>query len=147
MLDAALSNRYRYPKAAYSTVKMPSRTQADAGAADRPVVANAIRTALPGIVLFHDRVALEPAKDWQTLFDRHGLCFVTVVERHGKSNGNVAHGLLKDFGLKRGAVASSRRPRQPQHHHRRHQRSRHAGRARRDREDARRRLRGRTTAR
>ncbi len=30
-----------------------------------------------------------------------------MVERHGKSAGNVAHGLLKDFGLKRGAVASS----------------------------------------
>jgi adenine deaminase len=29
------------------------------------------------------------------------------VERHGKSSGNVAHGLLKDFGLKRGAIASS----------------------------------------
>jgi len=32
---------------------------------------------------------------------------VTVVERHGKSNGNVAYGLLKDFDLRRGAVASS----------------------------------------
>ena len=32
---------------------------------------------------------------------------MTVVERHGKSNGNVAYGLLKDFGLKRGAVGSS----------------------------------------
>jgi adenine deaminase len=31
-----------------------------------------------------------------------------VVERHGKSSQpNVARGLLKDFGLKRGAVASS----------------------------------------
>jgi adenine deaminase len=31
---------------------------------------------------------------------------VTVVERHGKS-GAAAHGLLRDFGLKDGAVASS----------------------------------------
>ena len=54
-----------------------------------------------------DRIGIEPARDWPTLFERHGLCFVTVVERHGKSNGNVAYGLLKDFGLKRGAVASS----------------------------------------
>jgi adenine deaminase len=30
-----------------------------------------------------------------------------VVERHGKSAGNVAHGLLSNFNLKRGAVASS----------------------------------------
>jgi adenine deaminase len=74
---------------------------------ERAAFANVIRTALPGIVLFHDRIAIEPAADWQTLFDRHGLCFVTVVERHGKSDGNVAYGLLKDLGLKRGAVASS----------------------------------------
>jgi adenine deaminase len=68
---------------------------------------NAIRTALPGITLIHEKIRIEPARDWPTLFERHGLCFVTVVERHGKSKGNVAYGLLKDFGLKRGAVASS----------------------------------------
>jgi adenine deaminase len=68
---------------------------------------HAIRTALPGIVLFHDRIAVEPEKDWATLFKKHDLCFVTVVERHGKSSGNIAHGFLKDFGLKRGAVGSS----------------------------------------
>jgi adenine deaminase len=68
---------------------------------------NAIKTALPGITLIHEKVAIEPAGDWTTLFERHGLCFAAVVERHGKSSGNVAHGLLKDFGLKRGAVASS----------------------------------------
>jgi adenine deaminase len=72
-----------------------------------PGILHAIRTALPGIVLFHDRIAIEPAMDWATLFKKHDLCFVTVVERHGKSPGNVALGFLKDFGLKRGAVGSS----------------------------------------
>jgi adenine deaminase len=107
LLDAALSARYRYPKAAYETVKVPPGLKLVPDMPDRPVFANTIRTALPGIVLFHDRVAIEPEADWQTLFDRHGLCFAAVVERHGKSPGNVAHGLLRDFGLKRGAVASS----------------------------------------
>ena len=106
-LDAALSARYRYPKAAYQTVRVPSGLKLIPEMPDRPVFANTIRTALPGIVLFHDRIAIEPAADWQSLFEAHALCFVTVVERHGKSDGNVAHGLLKDFGLKRGAVASS----------------------------------------
>jgi adenine deaminase len=71
------------------------------------VEARAIRTEPPGIVLKHVKVALEPANDWQTHFDRHDLCFVAVVERHGKSEGNVAVGLLNAFGLKHGAVASS----------------------------------------
>ncbi len=106
-LDAALSDRYRYPKAAYHTVKLPRIPKLVPDVPERAAFANVIRTALPGIVLFHDRIAIEPADDWQTLFDHHGLCFVTVVERHGKSDGNVAYGLLKDFGLKRGAVASS----------------------------------------
>jgi adenine deaminase len=107
VLEDVLNHRYQYPKAAYATVKVKKGLKLVPDMPKRPVIANVIRTALPGIVLFHDRIAIAPEKDWQTLFAKHGLCFVTVVERHGKSAGNVAHGLLKDFGLKRGAVASS----------------------------------------
>jgi adenine deaminase len=67
-----------------------------------------IRTAVGKIILFHDRIRIAPRKgeDWSALLQRHRLCFVTVVERHGKS-GSVAHGLLRNFGLRDGAVASS----------------------------------------
>jgi len=106
-LDAALSDRYRYPEAAYHTVKLPEGLKLTPDLPTGPVTVNAIRTELPGITLIHDRIEIEPANDWQTIFDRHELCFVTVVERHGKSAGNVAHGLLHRFGLKHGAVASS----------------------------------------
>ncbi len=106
-LDAALSSRYRYPEAAYHTVKLPSAIKLVPDLPIGPVTVNAIRTELPGITLGHEKIALQPADDWQAHFQRHGLCFVTVVERHGKSAGNVAHGLLSNFGLTRGAVASS----------------------------------------
>jgi len=106
-LDQALSQRYQYPKAAYATVKLPEKLKLTPELPAKACTVNAIKTALPGITLIHEKVAIEPAKDWPELFARYGLCFVTVVERHGKSAGNVAHGLLKDFGLKRGAVASS----------------------------------------
>lgn len=106
-LDQALSQRYQYPKAAYATVKLPEKVKLTPALPAKACVVNAIKTALPGITLIHEKIALEPAKDWPSLFTRYGLCFVTVVERHGKSAGNVAYGLLKDFGLKRGAVASS----------------------------------------
>jgi adenine deaminase len=108
VLEAALSRRYRYPRAAYRTVRVP-RNPALAPALPRsPVTANVIRTELPGIILLHDRIALKPApgEGWDRLLARHRLCFVTVVERHGKS-GSVAHGLLRNFGLRDGAVASS----------------------------------------
>lgn len=106
-LDQALSQRYQYPKAAYATVKLPEKMKLTPELPAKACTVNAIKTALPGITLIHEKVAIEPAKDWPELFARYGLCFVTVVERHGKSAGNIAHGLLKDFGLKRGAVASS----------------------------------------
>jgi adenine deaminase len=106
-LDQALSQRYQYPKAAYATVKLPAHSKLTPALPAEACTVNAIKTALPGITLIHEKIKIEPAKDWPMLFERHGLCFVTVVERHGKSNGNVAYGLLKDFGLKRGAVGSS----------------------------------------
>jgi adenine deaminase len=108
ILDQALSKRYRYPKAAYQTVQVAPKLQLTPALPTGPVTANCIRTALPGIILFHDRIALDPqpGETWPDLFAQHDLCFVTVVERHGKS-GAVAHGLLKDFGLRDGAVGSS----------------------------------------
>lgn len=109
LLDQALSKRYRYPRAAYQTVKLPTRKLKLTPAMPiQTVTANVIRAALPGIILFHDRVVLNPlaGETWTDLFAKHALCFVTVVERHGKS-GAVAHGLLKDFGLMDGAVGSS----------------------------------------
>ncbi|CAN7374452.1 amidohydrolase family protein [Rhizobium sp. LjRoot30] len=107
VLDAALSKPYRYPEAAYHTVKLPKAIKLTPELPTEKVIAHTIKTELPGITLGHVKVTLEPANDWQTHFDRHGLCFVTVIERHGKSSGNVGYGLLNNFGLKNGAVASS----------------------------------------
>lgn len=107
LLDETLSKPWRYPEAAYHTVKLPKQLKLTPDLPTEKVVANTIKTELPGIILGHVKVELEPANDWQTHFERHGLCFVTVVERHGKSAGNVAYGLLSNFSLKSGAVASS----------------------------------------
>ena len=108
ILDKALSKRYRYPRAAYQTVKIAPKLQLTPALPTKPVTANVIRTALPGIILFHDKVPLAPApgEKWPDVLAKNNLTFVTVIERHGKS-GKVAHGLLKDFGLKDGAVGSS----------------------------------------
>lgn len=107
LLDEALSSRWRYPDAAYHTVKLPKQLKLTPDLPTERVKAHCIRTELPGITAIHDTLELELANDWQTHFEKHDLCFVAVVERHGKSEGRVAHGLLSDFSLKRGAVASS----------------------------------------
>lgn len=106
LLDEALSHPYKYPRPAYKTIKLGRSRRLAPELPKTGVTANVIRTALPGIILFHERIRLEPAGSWREHFEKHGLCFVTVIERHGRS-GEVAHGLLKDFGLRDGAVASS----------------------------------------
>jgi adenine deaminase len=109
VLERALARPYRYPRAAYSTVRLPPRRGLHLVPEPpaSPVIANCIRTELPGILLFHDRLRLDPAPGgWDALRERHDLCFVAVVERHGRS-GRVAHGLLRRFGLRHGAVAST----------------------------------------
>lgn len=105
-LDAQLSKPYRYPQAAYQTVNIKDNLKLTPDLPKAPCTANVIRVELPGIVLLHRKVELHAAKDWQTHFDAHDLCFVSVLERYGKT-GEVAHGLLQNFGLSAGAVASS----------------------------------------
>ncbi len=108
ILEKALSRRYRYPRAAYRTVVLPARPRLIPELPRGAVTANVIRVAASAIILFHDRVAIRPrpGDTWPTVLARSRLCFVTVVERHGRS-GAAAHGLLRNFGLRDGAVGSS----------------------------------------
>jgi adenine deaminase len=108
VLERALSRRYRYPRAAYATVKLARNPVLTPALPAGPVTANVIRTVRGKIILAHDRIAIRPrpGEAWAAVLARHRLCFVTVVERHGGS-GAAAHGLLRDFGLRDGAVASS----------------------------------------
>ncbi len=112
LLDRQLGEaRYRYPDAAYRTVRLPSAGP-DAAALTpelptRPCRVNVIAVRDPtDIALHHEVVALDRDPDWSAHLDRHALCFVSVLERHGRG-GAVAHGLLRGFGLREGAVASS----------------------------------------
>lgn len=106
VLERALTRRYRYPRAAYATVKLPKRVRLTPELPAAPVRANAIRVVPPGIVTVRDEIALAPANSWAEHLAAHEVCFLAVVERHGR-NGGVGRGLLRGFGLRDGAVASS----------------------------------------
>ena len=68
---------------------------------------NVIRTELPGIMTFRETVFIEnKINSWSEILSLHNLCHVCVIERHGKT-GEYAHGFIKNFNLKEGAVASS----------------------------------------
>ncbi|MBL9211289.1 MAG: adenine deaminase [Opitutaceae bacterium] len=106
VLDRAMSRRYRYPRAAYATVKLPRRARLTPELPTRAATANVIRLVPPGILTAHEKLPVPAGTDGAAWLQANGLCFLTVIERHGK-NGGIGYGLLRDFGLTRGAVASS----------------------------------------
>lgn len=99
-------HRYRYPQAAYQTVKLPQTYRLVPELPRGRVRTNVIQVAPPGIVTVHKQVILDAGKTWEEHFKEHDLCFLSVVERH-RSSGNVGLGLLQGFNLKSGAVGSS----------------------------------------
>ena len=108
-LDEQLTNqRYKYPSKAYNTVHLPHNIQMIPDIPkEKDFKINVIRTELPGIVTFKEQIQInELITDWSSVITNHNLCHLCVIERHNKS-GDYAHGFLKDFDLKNGAVASS----------------------------------------
>lgn len=107
-LDEQLSNgRFVYPKQAYETVKYADELELIPQFPEGPATVNLLRTELPGIVTLHRKLQYEPDGFSQAEFmDKNDLCYLSVVERYGKS-GEIGYGFLQNFGLKNGAVGSS----------------------------------------
>ena len=109
LLDEQLTNhRYKYPSKAYNTVHISDNIQMIPKIPkEKEFKINVIRTQLPGIVTFKEQIPItELTTDWSEVLTKHNLCHLCVIERHNKV-GDFAHGFLKDFNLKKGAVASS----------------------------------------
>jgi adenine deaminase len=106
ILERALERRYHYPDRAYRTVSIKESVPLIPSLPQTEVWANLITLEAANIPTKHEVTKISPAHDWGTLLDRANCCFLAVIERHGK-NGNVAFGLLKNFGLQDAAVASS----------------------------------------
>ncbi len=108
-LDKQLSNnRYLYPRKAYETVIIPKQIKLVPSIPDKEnFYINVINTKLPGIMTFLETIKInKKPKSWNEILISHNLCHLCVIERHGK-NGDFAHGFIKNFNLKSGAVASS----------------------------------------
>jgi len=91
---------------AYRTVSVKESVPLTPSLPQTEVRANLITLEAANIPTKHEVTKISPAPDWDTLLARVNCCFLAVIERHGK-NGNVAFGLLKNFGLQDAAVASS----------------------------------------
>lgn len=108
LLEKTLSeDAYTYPPAAYKTVNLPENPKLLPNLPETAGTLNLLRTELPGIVTLHQTLELDTApENWESVLESNDLCFLTVVERYG-INGGVGYGLLQNFGLENGAVASS----------------------------------------
>ena len=109
ILDKQLSNkRYKYPKKAYNTIKIPNKINFIPKIPNKSKFKiNIIKTELPGIVTIRETInILDKPNNWIKILKDNNLCHLCVIERHGK-NKEYAHGFIKNFNLKSGAVASS----------------------------------------
>ncbi len=102
------NNRYKYPNRAYNTVTLPNEFMVIPKIPHKDnLKINIIKTELPGIMTTRETIKVtNKITDWETFLLNNNLCHLFVVERHG-INGEYAHGFLKNFNLKEGAVASS----------------------------------------
>ncbi len=108
-LEQQLENkRYKYPVRAYNTVILPNEFKLIPDIPNKEnLKVNIIKSELPGIMTTREIIKVkEIITDWKDFLLDNNLCHLCVVERHGR-NGEYAHGFLKNFNLKRGAVASS----------------------------------------
>ena len=109
LLDEQLSNKkYLYPKKAYQTIKLPKQIDLIPKIPDKDhFKINVIKTELPGIMTLQETITINNRiNDWTELLESKNICHLCVIERHGKT-GESAHGFLKNFNLKSGAIASS----------------------------------------
>jgi adenine deaminase len=106
VLEAALSKRYRYPKRALQTVNMAKSSALLPTLPPGATKAHILSITSGGILTGHDIVDLKPGASLDALVAEQELVYLTVLERHFAS-GRAGYGLLKNFGLKNGAVAST----------------------------------------
>lgn len=106
LLDAALSKRYQYPKRALETVKLAKDYPLLPKLPARAAKAHVLSITGGAILIGHEVLDVPAGTSLEAFMKANDLVFLSVLERHGL-NGNVGHGLLKGFGLKDGAVASS----------------------------------------
>jgi adenine deaminase len=106
VLEEALSKRYRYPQRALETVKIGNDYQLLPSLPASATKAHLLTLTDAMILTGHEIVEVKPGASLEDLIDEHQLTYLTVLERYGK-HGRAGYGLLKSFGLKNGAVASS----------------------------------------
>jgi len=109
LLDEQLTNqRYKYPVKAYNTINIPNDIDfLPEIPKKKKFKINVIRTELPGIMTFREIISVEHQINlWSEILSLYNLCHLCVIERYGKT-GEYAHGFIKNFNLKAGAVASS----------------------------------------
>jgi adenine deaminase len=106
LLDEALSKRYRYPQRALQTVRIPDEYTLIPALPAEATKAHILSLTDAMILTGHEVVEIKPGASLAGFVEEQQLIYLTVLERYGK-HGRAGYGLLKIFGLRNGAVASS----------------------------------------
>jgi adenine deaminase len=106
VLEEALSKRYRYPQRALETVKIGNDYKLLPELPMGTTKAHLLTLTDAMILTGHEIVEVKPGALLESLVEEYQLTYLTVLERYGK-HGRAGYGLLRSFGLKNGAVASS----------------------------------------
>ncbi len=94
-------SRFKYPKYARQTVKLKSKTSQK----DFDIKLEKGKKRVIGVI-DGEILTDELVEDVDGIDIKRDILGITVVERHGKT-GNMGMGLVKGFGIKEGAIASS----------------------------------------
>jgi adenine deaminase len=85
ILEEALSRPYRYPQAAYHTVKLPKNLKLTPNLPTETVIAHTIKTELPGITLGHAKV---DARARQRLAERISTATASALSPSSSATAN-----------------------------------------------------------
>jgi adenine deaminase len=106
VLEEALGRRYVYPPRACATVHIGPHPALLPKLPAEATKAHVIQLGESLIVTEMRELEIKPGSTLAGFVTENELVYLAVLERHGK-NGGIGHGLLRGFGLRDGAVASS----------------------------------------
>ena len=104
--DAAFDARPPLPDTGRDSVRAPQVTAADFRATGNRAETDVIGILEGRILTEHLTVRIAPEGGDKRPDPERDLARIVVVERHGK-NGNIANGVVRGFGLRAGAIAST----------------------------------------
>ncbi len=105
---AAFEQRRRVSPIGYGSIKIPTVSAHRLRQFGDPVNVPAIGLVPDQVVTTYEEITLPVNQHGELLSDpENDVLYIAVIERHGRSHGNIARSFVKGLGIKHGAIAVS----------------------------------------